>query len=88
MPGFQVSATPAAARDFDRLPPSAAARFRAAFDHLRKDPWTPRPGCHVEPLEGIPRARKLRIGVYRGIYEVQGTDVVFTRFGHRSKVYR
>ncbi len=59
-----------------------------AFAKLQEDPWTARPGCHTEPLEGLPKARKLRVGQYRGIYEIDGFELLFTRFGHRSNVYR
>ena len=41
----------------------------------------------VKPLRGLRGAWRLRIGDYRGIYELEPGKVRFTRFGHRSNVY-
>ncbi len=38
-------------------------------------------------LKGHPDIRAVRVGEYRAIYEVVGTEVWFTKFGHRSTVY-
>lgn len=85
---WTIRFTNAAERSFGDLPRPMQARFAAALELLAKDPFRARPSCHIEPLEGLPGARKLRIGRYRGIYEIHGTVVLFTRFGHRSTVYR
>ncbi len=88
MTSYAIVATPAATKEFDRLPEQIRRRFKKVFPTLEEDPWTPRPGCHIEPLEGMPGARKLRIGHYRGIYEIDGSEILFTKFGHRPTVYR
>ena len=80
--------TPRAERDFGRLPGPIRRRFASAFEHLAKDPVQPRPGADIRPLAGVPGGYRLRIGRYRGVYQVLASEVVFTRFGHRSVVYR
>jgi mRNA-degrading endonuclease RelE of RelBE toxin-antitoxin system len=87
MPPFIVQVSPAAAKQFRGLPAGTQARFAAAFERLASDPFRARPGLDVSKMEGGPTYR-LRIGNFRGIFQVEGASVVFTRFGHRSTVYR
>ncbi|HLF16110.1 MAG TPA: type II toxin-antitoxin system RelE/ParE family toxin [Candidatus Thermoplasmatota archaeon] len=39
-------------------------------------------------MEGQAGRWRLRVGQYRGIFEVEGGTVRFVRFGHRSSIYR
>jgi mRNA-degrading endonuclease RelE of RelBE toxin-antitoxin system len=58
-----------------------------AFEELEADPFRPRPRCDIRMIQGHPDIRAVRIGEYRGIYEVAGQEVRFTTFGHRRNVY-
>ena len=80
----QVSATPSAARQFDRLPAHVRQRFLAAFDAICLDLSS----ADVSPLQGAPGSFRLRVGSYRGIFHVAKSEIVFTRSGHRSTVYQ
>jgi mRNA-degrading endonuclease RelE of RelBE toxin-antitoxin system len=62
-------------------------RFAIALEELRKDPRRPRPGVDIRPLKGLKGMWRLRVGDYRGIYQLEHDSVTFTRFAHRSKVY-
>ncbi len=84
---FRVMATPAACRQLAALPTQMQARFRAAFELLEGNPFRSRPGLDVAKMEGDETYR-LHIGRFRGIFRVDGPDIVFLRFGHRSIVYR
>lgn len=75
-----------AVKDLQALPSHVQRRFQAAMERIQTNPFRARPGVGVKPLHG--GTWHLRIGEYRGIYEVQGKVVTFTRFGHRSTVYR
>lgn len=75
-----------AERELARLPRDVQERFAKAFEEMAKDP-RPRPGLDTKPLRGMKGAWRLRIGSYRGIFEMEGGQVRFTRFGHRSNVY-
>lgn len=87
MDEFQVAATPAAARQLNALPERIQSEFREAFQLLAQSPFRARPGLDVEKMSGTETC-KLRRGHYRGIFRVDGREIVFLRFGHRSTVYR
>jgi len=76
-----------AEREFRRLPREIHRRFAKAFETLAEEPTRARPGLGIKPLRGVRAAWRLRVGDYRGIYEVEADKVRFTRFGHRSNVY-
>lgn len=78
---------PSAEREFRHLPRDVQRRFAQAFELLAEEPTRPRPGLDVRPLRGVKGAWRLRVGDYRGIYEVAPGKVTFTRFGHRSNIY-
>jgi len=88
MPGFEIEFTVSAEREFRKLPRDAQRRFAAAFELLREDPKRRRPKCDIRLLSGSANAWRLRVGDYRGIYAIEGSKVAFTKFGHRSEVYR
>ncbi len=78
-----------AEKELRDLPGDIVDRFAAVFLMLEQDPYRPRPGCDIRVLKGHPRVRAIRVGAYRGIYEVveQEKTVWFTKFGHRGSVY-
>jgi len=76
-----------AQREFRRLPRDIQRRFAEAFELLAEEPTRPRSGLDVRPLHGVRGAWRLRVGDYRGIFEVSPGKVTFTRFGHRSSIY-
>lgn len=78
---------PSAEREFRRLPREIQRRFAKAFEALAEAPTQARPGLDVKPVRGVKAAWRLRVGDYRGIFEVEPGKVRFTRFGHRSNVY-
>lgn len=78
---------PSAEREFRHLPREIQRRFAKVFESLAEEPTRPRPGLDVKPLRGVKDTWRLRVGDFRGIYEVEPDKVRFTRFGHRSKVY-
>ena len=89
MPTYRVLIHKRAEKDLSRLPRHVVERFAAVFEMLEEDPYRPRPGCDIRFLKGHPRIRAVRMGEYRGIYEVvEGEKAVkFTKFGHRRWVY-
>ncbi len=70
------------------MPRNVQRRFAAAFELLRKDPRRRRPKCDGRLLSGTANAWRLRVGDYCGIYAIEGSKIVFTKFGHRSDVYQ
>ncbi|MCL4308615.1 MAG: hypothetical protein M1606_00810 [Candidatus Thermoplasmatota archaeon] len=41
----------------------------------------------IRPLRGLKGMWRLRVGKFRGIYQREGSTIIFTRFAHRSSVY-
>lgn len=79
--------THSAEKEFRDLPRETQQRFGSVFELLAKDPRKRRPKCDVSKLSGVANAWRLKVGDHRGIYAVEGEDVIFTRFGHRKTVY-
>lgn len=84
---FRVELKKSAEREFGRLPKDSIRRFAQAIDRLAVDPTHARPGVDIKKLHGSKNTRRLRVGDYRGIYELMGDRIIFTRFAHRSKVH-
>jgi mRNA-degrading endonuclease RelE of RelBE toxin-antitoxin system len=80
-------ARPVAGRSFDLLPRNAQLRFNQAFGLLAIHPRTPSAELDVHQLTGYRNVWTLRIPPWRGIYAIDGDDVVFIIFGHRDDVY-
>ena len=74
-----------AAKEIERLPPEDRSRVVAAIDGLKEHPHL---GTLLKgQLTGL---RRIRVGRYRVIYEVQDDVLVVLvlRVGHRRDVYR
>ena len=57
-----------ATKDLDRLPVDVADRIRAALENLARDPF--RRGLDVKMLKGEPNTRRLRVGPFRALFEL------------------
>ena len=77
---------PRAERDFRVLAPEAQRRLKPRIDALAREP-RPR---GVETLKGEENLLRLRVGVYRVIYQVEPKRLVILvlKIGHRREVYR
>ena len=72
-------------RSLPSSPPTCVDVSMRVFEALEAI-HRPRPGCDIRVLEGHPNIRAVRVGVYRAIYEVVGTEVWLTKFERRSTV--
>ena len=79
--------THSAEKEFRDLPRETQQRFSSTLKLLAKDPRRRRAKCDVSKLSGVANAWRLKVGDHRGIYAIEGEDVIFTRFGHRKTVY-
>lgn len=77
-----------ARREFARLPSHVRDRFYKSFAALADNPFLARSGCDVRKLAGEDSTWGLRVGRFRGIYEVQAGVVYFTNFEQRKVAYR
>ena len=76
-------------KDLRALPRHVVERFREVFELLEEDPYRPRPGCDIRLVKGHPHVKAVRVGGYRGLYQVleDRGEVWFTKFGHRRSIY-
>lgn len=83
---YRIEMTPAAVRDFKRLPEPARRRLAPRIDALAGDP---RP-AGVLPMTDLHGYYRLRVGDYRIIYKVADDHllVVVIRVANRREAYR
>lgn len=84
---FLLTFAPTADQSFPTLPRSAQTRFDRLFDILEQNPHGGIPGLDVHQLYGYRNVWTLRVTPYRGIYAIDGSEVVMIVFGHRDTVY-
>jgi mRNA-degrading endonuclease RelE of RelBE toxin-antitoxin system len=80
-------ADPSAGRSFDRLPRRAQLQSNRAFELIVEQPRSRSPSLDVHQLSGYRNVWTLRVPPWRGIYAIDGDEVVFLVFGHRDNVY-
>lgn len=82
---FEPRYHPEVARDIAGFPQNIKNRIRKAIeDRLILDPVK-----FGEPLRrSLSGYRKLRVGDYRVIYQIQGQTVVILKIGQRKEVYK
>jgi len=82
---YEISILPAARKQLDRLPGSDRSRLDEAIASLAENPRPP--GC--VKLHGE-EAWRIRVGVYRVIYEIHDDVLLITiiRVAHRKDSYR
>ncbi len=84
---FRVTFAPPAARSWAALSRSVQRAFNEAFSRLEQDPRRVAADLDVHQLYGYQNVWTLRIPPYRGIYVIEGNEVVMIVFGHREVVY-
>jgi mRNA interferase RelE/StbE len=83
---YRVEVARRAARSLASLPRQEQQRVRAAIDLLATEPRPP----SASKLAGEHHAYRVRVGVYRIVYEVFDDRLLVqvVRVGHRRDVYR
>jgi len=87
---FRVALHRDARKFLERIQRPHRDRIVAALRALETDPFTPRPGADIKRLHGT-RGRedlyRLRIGKFRAVYHVEGSDVLVTEIWERGHGY-
>ena len=64
-------------KQYRTLPANEQVRIKESLEHLRTDPFSPRPGADIKPLRGThPQKYRIRVGSYRIVYAVPDHDTV------------
>lgn len=73
-----------ARKDIPSLPKAARERIRKEIERKLSD----NPIEFGKPLQySLKGCRRLRVGDYRVIYQIDGTEVTIVKIGHRKEVY-
>jgi mRNA interferase RelE/StbE len=84
---YNVEFTPAAVRDLKRLDPAVRLQLLRASAVLAAAPY-PGASARIKVLAGIlARHYRLRVGDYRLIYRIEGSQVIIVRVAHRREAY-
>ena len=87
---FQVSLHREARKFLERIQRTHRERIKTALRVLEVDPFTPRAGADIKRLHGT-RGRddlfRLRVGKFRAVYQVEGSDVLVTEIWERGHGY-
>lgn len=84
---YRLAFAPTADRTFWSLPRRVQRRFDLAFALLERDPQGSGSTLDTHQLYGYRNVWTLRIELYRGIYAVDGGEVVMVVFGRRDTIY-
>lgn len=90
MKKFEVLLSQTAIRELQDLGADAELRLKEHMRLLSEDPYRPRPKVDIKKLSGAandPAIYRLRVGDYRVIYGITGSQVKVTEIIHRSKGY-
>lgn len=80
----EVTLTPEAAKQFDKLPLTVKARVAGVFERLQR--WPDVSGA--KPLRGLLAGRyRARTGDYRVQFRVEGATLIVEKVGHRDRFY-
>ena len=86
---YRVTLSETAARQLRKLEKVDRDRIARALRVLEEDPFRARPKADIRVLEGTdPRKYRLRIGDYRAIYAIAGSEVKVIEVFARGRGYR
>ena len=86
---FRVTLSETAVRQLRKLAKGERDRIARALRVLEADPFRARPKADIRILEGTePRKYRIRIGEYRAVYAVAGSDVKIVEVFTRGRGYR
>jgi len=83
---MQYLFTPRALKDIKKLPPNIQKRIVKKLDYFmkRKDPIK-----YAEPIiDSTLGQYRYRIGDYRAIIDLDDTQIIVLRIGHRKNIYK
>ncbi len=86
---YRVTLSETAVRQLRKLEKADRDRIVRGLKVLEEDPFRPRPKADIRLLEGTePKKYRLRIGEYRAVYAVVGSEVRVIEVFARGRGYR
>jgi len=82
---YSIEFKRAALKSLKKFPNSAQLTIRERLKRLSEEPYE-----DCQKLEGLDDLFRVRVGLYRVVYQIQKTHLVIliVRIGHRSEVYK
>ncbi len=85
---YRVTLSETAVRQLRKLETAERGRIARALRALEADPFRPRPKADIRALEGTdPKKYRLRVGDYRAVYAVVGSEVKVLEIFARGRGY-
>ena len=86
---YKVSLSETAVRQLRKLPAESRKRIVKGLRLLEEDPFRPRPKADILPIRDTePRKYRMRVGEYRALFTVTGSDVKVIEVFARGREYR
>ncbi len=86
---YRVTLSETAVRQLRKLGKAERERIVRGLRVLEDDPFRPRPKADIRALEGTdPKKYRIRIGDYRAVYAVVGSEVKVIEVFTRGRGYR
>ncbi len=86
---YRVTLSQTAVRQLRKLEKVDRERIVRGLRMLEEDPFRPRPKADIRAIEGTdPRKYRLRVGTYRAVYAVAGSEVKVLEVFARGRGYR
>ncbi len=86
---YRVTLSETAVRQLRNLEKADRERIVRGLRALEQDPFRSRPKADIRILEGTdPRKYRLRVGAYRAVYAVVGSEVKVVEVFARGRGYR
>jgi len=86
---YRVTLSETAVRQLRKLPAESRRRIAKGMRLLEEDPFRPRPKADILPIRDTePRKYRLRVGDYRTVYMVAGSEVKVIEVFARGREYR
>ena len=88
MTKFKVLLSETARKQLAEAGAKDEARIRRGLSQLESEPYRPRPGADIKKLVGVdPPLYRLRVGDWRALFFIEGTEVKVTSIRRRENAY-
>jgi mRNA interferase RelE/StbE len=84
MAEYLIEIVRSAAKELEALEEENRGRVIAAIQRLARDPFPEQ----SRTMKEAPGVRRIRVGQFRVLYDVEGLTVTVRKVGHRREVYR
>ena len=86
---YQVLVSRTFQKQYKKLSKDMQNRIKKSLKELEEDPISPRSGADIKLLEDTdPLKHRIRVGEYRLIYRIEGTEVKMIEIFIRGRGYR